>query len=170
MTHQPPGGPGRSEPGAAADHRTRPVRVLPPAAPRPTRLIGNFVVPPPEAPSTPEEVPPTTEVSAVGGPSTTLMPALPPVAGGPTKAPAPPPAPAAPPAEPPVVADQPTDDLPAGSGRPADAATVAWLAGPGPGPRPFPRVVPRRHPVRALLLVVLALLAVAALVWAVVLS
>ena len=41
---------------------------------------------------------------------------------------------------------------------------------PGPGPRKYPRVVPRRHPVRALFLVVLLLLAVAAVVWAVVLS
>ena len=168
MSNQSPAGPGRPEHGAAADDRTRPVRVLPaPSDPRPTRLIGNFAVPPPaEAPSTPAEARSTPDGSAVAGPPTALIPALPPVAGTRPKASTP----TAEPAAPPVVADQPTDDLPAGSGRPIDGGTVSWLAGPGPGPRPYPRVVARRHPLRALLLVVLLLLAAAAVVWAVVLS
>ncbi len=119
----------------------------------------------------------------MAGPPTTLMPALPPVAGprpapaqaqpaaGQAPAPETPtpetPAPETPAPEPEpaaLTADQPTVHLPGGTGRPEDAATVTWLAGPGPGPLQYPRVVPRRHPVRRLLLFVLLLLAVAAVV------
>jgi hypothetical protein len=169
--------PRRPDPAAAADELTRPVRV-PPAPP--TRMVGNFVVTPPtpaEPPapaeaSSPTEAPSPTEPPAVAGPPTTLMPALPPVAGsGPAAAQARPtaeraPAPETPAPEPEpaaLTADQPTVHLPGGTGRPEDAATVTWLAGPGPGPLQYPRVVPRRHPVRRLLFVLL-LLAVAAVV------
>ncbi len=227
MSQQSTAEPRRPGPPVAADEQTRPVSVPPEP---PTRMVGNFVVtvPPPaevpapaEAPSpagasrsseapSPVEVPASTqassatEVPAVLGPPTTLMPALPRVAGArPTSrqpvspvapapadatpaAPAPAdatpaaPAPAeatpadatsAPSAQPaPLTADQPTVQLPGGTGRAEDAATVTWLAGPGPGPMQYPRVVPRRHPVRALLLVLLLLLAVAAVVWAVLLA
>ncbi|TFV64336.1 hypothetical protein E4P41_01980 [Geodermatophilus sp. DF01-2] len=183
MSQQPSVEPGRPDPAAAGDERTRPVRVLPvPTGERPTRLIGNFVVPPPAGVSLPGETPSPTEAPAVAGPPTTVMPALPTVAGArpaprravPASAAAPAPeAPAdatsTPAAEPEApVADRPTVHLPGGTGRPGDAATVAWLAGPGPGPLPYPRVVPRRHPVRALALFVL-LLMIAAGVSAVVL-
>lgn len=227
MSQQSTAEPRRPGPPVAADERTRPVSV-PPAPP--TRMVGNFVVTvppaaelpaPAEAPSptaasrsseapSPVEVPAPARVSsatgvpAVIGPPTTLMPALPRVAGArptprqpePPTAPAPadaapavpapadaaPAAPAladatptdvtsAPSAAPaPLTADRPTVQLPGGTGRPEDAATVTWLAGPGPGPMQYPRVVPRRHPVRALLLVLLLLVAVAALGWAVLLS
>ncbi|SNS95617.1 hypothetical protein SAMN06893096_11198 [Geodermatophilus pulveris] len=146
--------PGRPEP---VEDRTRPV-ALPPAPP--TRMSGNFAVPPAEAPSPAE---PATEPAAVAGPPTTVQPALPPVAG---------PRPGAAdqaPAEPPAArtTDQPTINLPGGTGRPEDAATVTWLAGPGPGPRPYPRVVPRRHPVRNLLLFLLVLALAVGGAWAV---
>ena len=202
MSQQSTAEPRRPDPGTAADELTRPVSV-PPAPP--TRMVGNFVAKAPspaeasssrgapspaEAPA-PTEGPPPTEPVAVAGPPTSVIPALPPVAGPrpaprqerPTAKPAPAPetptpetpapagsAPAAStPAVEPValIADQPTVHLPGGTGRPEDAATVTWLAGPGPGPMQYPRVVPRRHPVRALLLVLLLLLAVAAVVWAV---
>jgi hypothetical protein len=175
--------PRRPDPAAAADELTRPVRV-PPAPP--TRMVGNFVATPSspaEAPAPAEAPSSPTEPAAVAGPPTTLMPALPPVAGArPTPAQAQPaveqaPAPETPVPETPALetsapesgpaaltADQPTIDLPGGTGRPEDAATVTWLAGPGPGPLQYPRVVPRRHPVRRLLLFVLLLLAVAAVV------
>lgn len=176
MSQQSTAEPRRPDPAAAADELTRPVPV--PAAP-PTRMVGNFVVTPPSpagapAPAeaaSPTEAPSPTEPPAVAGPPTTLMPALPPVAGPrpapaqaqPTAEQAPAPETPAPEPEPVVLTvDQPTVQLPGGTGRPGDAATVTWLAGPGPGPLQYPRVVPRRHPVRRLLLIVLLLLAVAA--------
>ncbi len=176
MSQQSTAEPRRPDPAAAADELTRPVPV-PPAPP--TRMVGNFVVTPPS----PAEAPAPAEPAAVAGPPTTLMPALPPVAGprpapaqaqpAAEQAPAPEtptpetPAPETPAPEPEpaaLTADQPTVHLPGGTGRPEDAATVTWLAGPGPGPLQYPRVVPRRHPVRRLLLFVLLLLAVAAVV------
>lgn len=186
MSQQSTAEPRRPDPGTAADELTRPVSV-PPAPP--TRMVGNFVAkaPSPAEASSPTEGPPPTEPVAVAGPPTTVIPALPPVAGPrpaprqerPTAKPAPAPETPTPetpaastPAGEPValIADQPTVHLPGGTGRPQEAATVTWLAGPGPGPMQYPRVVPRRHPVRALLLVLLLLLAVAAVVWAVLLS
>ncbi|HZH19067.1 MAG TPA: hypothetical protein VEZ18_02640 [Geodermatophilus sp.] len=178
MSQQSTAEPRRPDPAAAADELTRPVRV-PPAPP--TRMVGNFVATPSspaEAPAPAEAPSSPTEPAAVAGPPTTLMPALPPVAGArptpaqavPTAAAAPAPATPAPATSAPepepavLTADQPTIDLPGGTGRPEDAATVTWLAGPGPGPLQYPRVVPRRHPVRRLLLFVLLLLAVAAVV------